>query len=67
MSADATLFSTDQPPLAHTPLFDMHVDAGARMVGFACYEMPVQYGLGVLSEHNHTRAHAGLFLSLIHI
>ena len=61
MSADATLFSTDQPPLARTPLFDMHVDAGARMVGFAGYEMPVQYGHGVLFEHNHTRAHAGLF------
>jgi aminomethyltransferase len=61
MSADATLFSTDRPPLARTPLFDMHVDAGARMVGFAGYEMPVQYGHGVLFEHNHTRAHAGLF------
>ncbi|GIR46068.1 MAG: hypothetical protein CM15mP55_0440 [Hyphomicrobiales bacterium] len=31
------------------------------MVGFAGYEMPVQYGHGVLYEHNHTRAQAGLF------
>ena len=61
MSADAPLSSTDRPPLARTPLFDLHVGAGARMVGFAGYEMPVQYGHGVLYEHNHTRAQAGLF------
>ena len=61
MSADAPISSTDRPPLARTPLFDLHVGAGARMVGFAGYEMPVQYGHGVLHEHNHTRAQAGLF------
>ena len=61
MSADAPISSTDRPPLARTPLFDLHVGAGARMVGFAGYEMPVQYGHGVLYEHNHTRAQAGLF------
>ncbi len=47
--------------LAKTPLFDLHVSLGARMVPFAGYEMPVQYPLGVLKEHLHTRAHAGLF------
>ena len=57
----SALSSTDRPPLARTPLFDLHVGAGARMVGFAGYEMPVQYGHGVLYEHNHTRAQAGLF------
>ena len=31
------------------------------MVAFAGYEMPVQYSLGILREHLHTRAHAGLF------
>ncbi|MEO7253810.1 MAG: glycine cleavage system aminomethyltransferase GcvT [Casimicrobium sp.] len=47
--------------LAKTPLFDLHVSLGARMVPFAGYDMPVQYPLGVLKEHLHTRAHAGLF------
>jgi aminomethyltransferase len=47
--------------LSRTPLFDLHVKLGARMVPFAGYEMPVQYPLGVMKEHLHTRAHAGLF------
>lgn len=47
--------------LSRTPLFDLHVSLGARIVPFAGYEMPVQYPLGVLKEHLHTRAHAGLF------
>jgi len=44
-----------------TPLFDLHVSLGAKMVPFAGYDMPVQYPLGVLKEHLHTRAKAGLF------
>jgi aminomethyltransferase len=47
--------------LARTPLYDLHIELGARMVPFAGYEMPVQYPTGVLKEHNHTRAQAGLF------
>ena len=47
--------------LSRTPLYDLHVSLGARMVPFAGYDMPVQYPLGVLKEHLHTRAHAGLF------
>lgn len=47
--------------LARTPLYDLHVELGARMVPFAGYEMPVQYPSGVLKEHIHTRARAGLF------
>ncbi|HJV50164.1 MAG TPA: glycine cleavage system aminomethyltransferase GcvT [Noviherbaspirillum sp.] len=47
--------------LARTPLYNLHVELGARMVPFAGYEMPVQYPTGVLKEHNHTRAQAGLF------
>jgi len=47
--------------LLRTPLHDLHVRLGARMVPFAGYEMPVQYPLGVLKEHLHTRAQAGLF------
>ncbi|MCK5622898.1 MAG: glycine cleavage system aminomethyltransferase GcvT, partial [Alphaproteobacteria bacterium] len=46
--------------LARTPLFDLHVELGARMVPFAGYVMPVQYQ-GILDEHRHTRSAAGLF------
>ena len=44
-----------------TPLHKMHVDAGAKMVPFAGYEMPVSYPLGIKKEHTHTRERAGLF------
>ncbi|MFO1359764.1 glycine cleavage system aminomethyltransferase GcvT [Plasticicumulans sp.] len=47
--------------LAHTPLHDLHLELGARMVPFAGYSMPVQYPAGVLKEHQHTRMAAGLF------
>lgn len=47
--------------LKRTPLYDLHVSLGAKMVPFAGYEMPVQYPLGVLKEHLHTREKAGLF------
>ena len=44
-----------------TPLNALHKELGAKMVPFAGYEMPVQYPLGVMKEHLHTRARAGLF------
>ena len=44
-----------------TPLYDLHVALGARMTPFAGYEMPVQYPTGIIAEHLHTRAAAGLF------
>ncbi len=47
--------------LKQTPLHDLHLKLGARMVPFAGYAMPVQYPLGVLKEHLHTREQAGLF------
>lgn len=47
--------------LQHTALHDLHVSLGAKMVPFAGYDMPVQYPTGILSEHQHTRAGAGLF------
>ncbi|WP_417740690.1 glycine cleavage system aminomethyltransferase GcvT [Salipiger sp.] len=47
--------------LKRTPLHDLHLALGAKMVPFAGYEMPVQYKLGVMKEHLHTRAAAGLF------
>src|SRR5204863_328769 len=52
--------ASDQP-LRRTPLYAQHVALGAKMVPFAGYEMPVQYPLGILKEHLHTRAQAGLF------
>ena len=47
--------------LKQTPLHALHVSLGAKMVPFAGYDMPVQYELGVMKEHLHTRAKAGLF------
>ena len=47
--------------LNRTPLYELHVALGAKMVPFAGYEMPVQYPLGILKEHLHTREKAGLF------
>jgi aminomethyltransferase len=47
--------------LEQTPLHALHVELGGKMVPFAGYAMPVQYGLGILKEHLHTREKAGLF------
>jgi aminomethyltransferase len=47
--------------LKWTPLHEMHLGLGARMVPFAGWDMPVQYAQGVMKEHLHTRALAGLF------
>lgn len=47
--------------LKRTGLYDLHLELGAKMVPFAGYEMPVQYPLGVMKEHIHTRENAGLF------
>jgi len=48
-------------PVKKTPLNALHHSLGGKMVEFAGYEMPVQYGDGVLKEHNWTREKAGLF------
>src|ERR1700752_659254 len=45
----------------HTPLHALHLARGGKMVPFAGYDMPVQYAAGVLKEHLHARAAAGLF------
>jgi aminomethyltransferase len=52
---------SDTTELLKTPLHALHVELGGKMVEFAGYSMPVQYPLGVLGEHKHTRAKAGLF------
>lgn len=51
----------DQDSLRRTPLYDLHVSLGGKMVPFAGYHMPVQYPAGVLKEHLQTRSSAGLF------
>ena len=44
-----------------TPLYDCHVAAGGKIVPFAGYLLPVQYGTGVITEHMTVRTKAGLF------
>lgn len=53
--------SATHETLLETPLDALHRSLGAKMVPFAGYSMPVQYPLGVMKEHLHTRAAAGLF------
>jgi aminomethyltransferase len=48
-------------PLLHTPLHDLHLSLGARMVPFAGYAMPVQYPSGLMAEHKQCRESAALF------
>ncbi|RRH89930.1 glycine cleavage system aminomethyltransferase GcvT [Variovorax beijingensis] len=59
MAASSDSSSAEQ--LLKTPLYDLHVELGARMVPFAGYSMPVQYPAGLMAEHRHTRNAAGLF------
>ncbi|TDL26486.1 glycine cleavage system T protein [Rickenella mellea] len=48
--------------LRKTPLYDFHIQHGAKMVPFAGYEMPLSYGnVGQVASHNHVRSSAGLF------
>jgi aminomethyltransferase len=47
--------------LKRTPFYDLHVAAGAKLVPFAGYEMPVQYPEGITAEHNTVRRGAGVF------
>ncbi len=44
-----------------TPLYHLHQSHQAKMTNFAGYQLPIHYPLGVLKEHLHTRAKAGLF------
>lgn len=50
-----------QDDLTFTPLYELHVELGAKMVPFAGWSMPVQYPLGVMKEHLFCRENAGLF------
>lgn len=44
-----------------TPLYQEHIDLGARMVEFGGWMMPVQYAKGIIEEHKDVRAHVGIF------
>jgi aminomethyltransferase len=52
---------TDLSKTLKTPLHDLHVRLGARMVPFAGYAMPVQYPTGLMTEHRQCRESAALF------
>ena len=47
--------------MKRTPLYEKHVQAGASMVDFSGWEMPVQYPTGIIKEHLETRRAAGVF------
>ena len=51
---------TDTATLRRTPLHDVHLELGGRMVPFAGWEMPVQYS-GIVEEHKAVRSAAGVF------
>lgn len=44
-----------------TPLYDIHVEEGGKIVPFAGYLLPVQYGTGIIAEHEAVRTKVGLF------
>ncbi|MDS9951021.1 MAG: glycine cleavage system aminomethyltransferase GcvT, partial [Planktomarina sp.] len=44
-----------------TPLYDLHVELGGKMVDFAGWEMPLQYATGIMAEHTQCRTQAALF------
>ena len=47
--------------LKRTPLYEEHLRAGAKIVPFAGWEMPIQYASGITAEHQAVRQAAGLF------
>ena len=47
--------------LRRTPLYDEHVGLGAKIVPFAGFEMPIQYPMGIVTEHRTVRSAAGIF------
>lgn len=51
----------DEQNLKKTPLYDLHIQHGGKLVPFAGYWLPVQYEAGVIREHQAVRQEAGLF------
>jgi len=58
--SDTTLPSTGTAP-RRTPLYDLHVELGGKLVDFAGWSLPVQYPSGIMAEHRHCRTAAALF------
>ena len=57
--SDPSSPSTSAP--RRTPLHDLHVEQGGRMVDFAGWSLPVHYPAGIIAEHRHCRSAAALF------
>ena len=57
---DSTVGESALTALRKTPLHQVHVDLGARMVDFAGWHMPIQYA-GLIEEHQIVRTGAGVF------
>jgi aminomethyltransferase len=57
-SAPSTTTTTD---ILQTALIERHRELGAKLIDFAGWEMPVQYGTGILEEHRAVRERVGLF------
>ncbi|MEQ1637759.1 MAG: glycine cleavage system aminomethyltransferase GcvT [Methylococcales bacterium] len=47
--------------IKQTPLYQLHLELGAKMVAFAGYQMPIYYPEGIIQEHLHCRSHTGIF------
>jgi aminomethyltransferase len=60
-TASPMVDATTSQALKRTPLYDVHVALGAKIVPFAGFEMPVQYPTGITAEHRAVREKAGLF------
>jgi aminomethyltransferase len=59
--ADDRAQAADVAEPARTPLYQEHVDLGARMVEFGGWMMPVQYKKGIIEEHKAVRSRVGIF------
>ncbi|KAG5945720.1 hypothetical protein E4U59_005307 [Claviceps monticola] len=58
----ASAAPTSAPILKKTPLYDLHIAHGAKMVPFAAHSMPIQYpSASITDSHHFTRQHASLF------
>src|SRR5215212_10916918 len=60
-AADDRAEAQDVAVPARTPLYDEHVNLGARMVEFGGWMMPVQYKKGIIEEHKAVRSAVGIF------
>ena len=47
--------------IKRTPLYEAHLAAGATMVDFGGWDMPIQYATGIVAEHLYDRKHCGIF------